>query len=139
MPPNSKPKLTSRSPSNVLVPAGPRHIVQKPPKLLAKRQPEEKPTTSRALVLRNGKYGTRGTGEVMLVSKMSGREKMDLLAGISSSAYVPCKRLNMHIAEDLVKQSKQALMNPVRLEQCLKIAESQCDRTRGNDDFEDIG
>lgn len=140
MPPNSKPKLTSGSPSNVLVPVGPRHIVPKSPKLLAKRQSEEKPTTSRALVLRNGKYGTRGTGEVMLVGKMSGREKMDLLAGKSSSAYVPCKPLNTNdITEDLVKQSKHALMNPVRLEQCLKIAESQCDRTRSNDDFEDIG
>lgn len=38
------------------------------------------PTTSRALVLRNGKHGSQGTGELM-VSKISGREKLDLLAG----------------------------------------------------------
>lgn len=91
MPFNSKP-----SPSKVLVPVGPRHIVPKSTKSLGKRQPEEKPTTSRALVLRNGKYGTRGTGEVMLMSKMSGREKMDLLAGKSStSPRVPSKRPNI--------------------------------------------
>ena len=81
MPPNSKPKPTSGSASNVLVPVGPRHLVSKNPKLSGKRQTDEKPTTSRALVLRNGKYGTRGTGEVILMRKMSGREKMDLLAG----------------------------------------------------------
>jgi hypothetical protein len=40
-----------------------------------------RPTTSKALVLRNGKYGAYGTGEVMLASKLSGREKLDLLAG----------------------------------------------------------
>ncbi len=39
------------------------------------------PTTERALVLRNGKHGARGTGELFLVSKMTGREKLDLLAG----------------------------------------------------------
>ena len=61
-----------------------------------KCQPEEKPTTSRALVLRNGKYGTRGTGEVMLMSKMSGREKMDLLAGKSSSICVPVNVSILH-------------------------------------------
>ena len=95
MPPNSKPKPTSGSTSNVLVPVGPRHIVSKASKSSGKWQPEEKPTTSRALVLRNGKYGTRGTGEVMLRRKMSGREKMDLLAGKSSGACVPCKCLNI--------------------------------------------
>lgn len=40
-----------------------------------------RPTTSKALVLRNGKYGAYGTGEVLLASKLSGREKLDLLAG----------------------------------------------------------
>lgn len=135
MPPNSKPKPTksaSGSPSNVLVPVGPRHIVPKTPKLPGKRQPEEKPTTSRALVLRNGKYGTRGTGEVMFKSKMSGREKMDLLAGKSfqhSCTYVLNLPSKSYVIEDLVKRSKQALMTPFRLEKCLKIAESQCDGT----------
>ena len=40
-----------------------------------------RPTTSKALVLRNGKHGSMGTGEIVLASRMSGREKMDLLAG----------------------------------------------------------
>jgi hypothetical protein len=31
--------------------------------------------------LRDGKYGARGTGELVLVSKLTGREKLDLLAG----------------------------------------------------------
>ena len=90
-------KPTSGSPSNALVPVAPRHIVSKAPKSSGKWQPEEKPTTSRALVLRNGKYGTRGTGEVMVMRKMSGREKMDLLAGKSPSACVPCKRCNISL------------------------------------------
>ncbi|PPQ87476.1 hypothetical protein CVT25_008212 [Psilocybe cyanescens] len=84
--------------------------------LLAKSQPREKreergpkPTTSKALILRNGKYGSQGTGELMLMSKMSGREKLDLLA------------------ENLVEESKKAFLKPFRLEQCLKIAESQSD------------
>jgi hypothetical protein len=105
---------------------GPRNLVFKAPKLSGKRQAEEKPTTSRALVLRNGKYGTGGTGEVILMRKMSGFGKMDLLAGNSSSAYVPCELSQYYFAEDLasVEQFKKALMN---LEQCLKIDESQCD------------
>ena len=75
----------------------------------------------------------------MLMRKISGREKMDLLAGMSSSDCVPCKMSQYNIAEDLVEQSKKALMSPFRLEQCLKIAESQCDRTRNNDDLVDPG
>jgi hypothetical protein len=104
MPPK---KLTSGSPSNVLVPVGPRHIVSKAPKLSGKWQPEVKPTTSRALVLRNGKYGTRGTGEVMLMSKMNGREKMDLLAGMSSSPCVPYQRLNITLQRILLNNPKK--------------------------------
>jgi len=47
-------------------------------------QPEtfkERPTTTKAMVLRNGKHGAMGTGEVVLLSKIGGREKLDLLAG----------------------------------------------------------
>lgn len=43
-----------------------------------------KPSTSRALVLRNGKQGAQGTGEVFLFNKMQGREKLDLLAGTNA-------------------------------------------------------
>lgn len=42
-----------------------------------------KPSTERALVLRNGKHGVQGTGEVIMFTKMQGREKLELLAGMS--------------------------------------------------------
>jgi hypothetical protein len=39
------------------------------------------PSTARALVLRNGKQGAMGTGELMSLRKPVGREKLDLLGG----------------------------------------------------------
>jgi hypothetical protein len=39
------------------------------------------PSTARALVLRNGKQGAMGTGELMSLRKPIGREKLDLLGG----------------------------------------------------------
>ena len=42
---------------------------------------ENRKTTERALVLRNGKHGAMGTGELVAVGRMSGREKFDLLSG----------------------------------------------------------
>ncbi len=39
------------------------------------------PSTARALVLRNGKQGAMGTGEIMSLRKPIGREKLDLLGG----------------------------------------------------------
>lgn len=89
-----------------LVPTGARHVAACR-KSNIRTVASEKPSTSRALVLRNGKHGARGTGELMILTKLSGREKLDLLA------------------EDLVQRSKNAVMSPFRLEQCLKIAESQ--------------
>jgi hypothetical protein len=101
MPPKStgkpvKPTTTfssaSKSTSRDLVPVGPKHVSTKAPGHLSTRvgknqskrdEHGEKPTTSRAIVLRNGKYGARGTGELMLASKLTGREKLDLLAGTS--------------------------------------------------------
>lgn len=75
----AKSSKAAPSASNALVPVGAKH-------LSAKRQTKrdengDKPTTARALVIRNGKYGARGTGEMMLVTKLLGREKLDLLAG----------------------------------------------------------
>lgn len=83
MPPKP-PKLGSSSKD--LVPVGPRHISTKSaPRSQAKRDPNgERPSTTRALVLRNGRHGARGTGELMAVTKLSGREKLDLLAGVNS-------------------------------------------------------
>ncbi|KAG2342475.1 hypothetical protein BDR05DRAFT_990338 [Suillus weaverae] len=95
------------STSRDLVPVGPRHVQAS--KHGGKRDENGlKPTTSRALVLRNGKFGARGTGEVMLSSKMSGREKLDLLA------------------EDLVNEhARTAVMSPLKLAKCIRIADSQ--------------
>ncbi|KAF8844311.1 hypothetical protein BDN67DRAFT_765829 [Paxillus ammoniavirescens] len=92
--------------SRDLVPVGPRHVQTK---YQGKRDENGlKPSTSRALVLRNGKFGARGTGEIMLAGRMSGREKLDLLA------------------EDLVSQKlRTAVMSPLKLEKCVRIADSQ--------------
>jgi hypothetical protein len=69
--------------SRDLVPVGPRHVQTK---YQGKRDENGlKPSTSRALILRNGKFGARGTGEIMLAGRMSGREKLDLLAGLFNS------------------------------------------------------
>jgi len=57
-----------------------------------------RPTTTRALGLRNGKYGTMGTGELVpLRRKLAGKEKLDLLAGTKSQYFAasaihsPCR------------------------------------------------
>ena len=41
-----------------------------------------KESTARALILRNGKHGAMGTGELVAQGRMSGREKLELLAGM---------------------------------------------------------
>ncbi|KAF9227359.1 hypothetical protein BS17DRAFT_775364 [Gyrodon lividus] len=100
----SRPPVLSAS--RDLVPVGPRHMQVKHQ---GKRDENGlRPSTSRALVLRNGKFGARGTGEIMLAGRMYGREKLDLLAG------------------DLVLQkSRTAVMSPLKLEKCIRIADSQ--------------
>ncbi len=83
MPPKKPPAKPSaqQSKSQALVTTGPKEVVHK--KTHSKRDADgHKPTTARALVLRNGKYGSMGTGEVILATKMSGREKLELLAGM---------------------------------------------------------
>ena len=79
---SSRPKAEP-SKSRELVPVGPREVVKKH----HGRERDangHKPLTARALVLRNGKYGSMGTGEVVLATRMSGREKLELLAGMWS-------------------------------------------------------
>ncbi|TFK54510.1 hypothetical protein OE88DRAFT_1676255 [Heliocybe sulcata] len=99
----------TESKSRDIVPVGPRHVQSK----YQGRRTDEgaKPTTARALVLRNGKYGARGTGEVVLASKISGREKLDLLGE--------------DLLEKRVEMAKTALGPPFRLEKCLRIAHAQ--------------
>jgi len=74
--------------SKDLIRTGPKHVQSTGPKHISaarrsKRDDKtgEKPTTTRALILRNGKHGINGAGEMMMVSKLTGREKLDLLAG----------------------------------------------------------
>lgn len=70
---------STTSASRALVAVGRKDVIAKH---AGKRDADgRRPTTSKALVLRNGKHGAYGTGEVMLSSKLSGREKLDLLAG----------------------------------------------------------
>jgi hypothetical protein len=78
------------SSSRDLVPVGPRHLTAKTH--VKRNEDGERPTTARALVLRNGKYGARGTGELMLLSKITGREKLELLAGTYRFNLIPSSR-----------------------------------------------
>ncbi|KAG6850951.1 hypothetical protein H0H93_005820 [Arthromyces matolae] len=107
MPPKAISSAVIPSKLGSLVPVGPRTVASKKKNQGIRDENGEKPTTTRALILRNGKYGARGTGELMLASKLSGREKLDLLA------------------EDLVKKAQTAIMAPFNLQECLKIADSQ--------------
>ncbi|TFY60551.1 hypothetical protein EVJ58_g5078 [Rhodofomes roseus] len=106
--PVPQPKAPAKPPassSTALVPTGPKEVFSK--NAVRRDENGNKPLTARALVLRNGKHGAQGTGEIILMGKMSGREKLDLLA------------------EDLIAQSKKAVAAPFRLEECLKIADSE--------------
>lgn len=118
----SKKKPNKPPLSRDLIPVGPKHVQTK---FHGKRdQNGLKPSTSRALVLRNGKYGARGTGEIILAGRMSGREKLDLLAGTSVSSILT--QLLTAALEDLISQkSRTALMAPFKLDKCIKIADSQ--------------
>lgn len=87
MPPKPAAKTAAKpapkvSASRDLVPVGPREVIAKHHG--RRNEDGQRPSTARALVLRNGKHGARGTGEVILLNKMSGREKFDLLAGTSA-------------------------------------------------------
>jgi hypothetical protein len=120
--PMSKKKPTNPQLLRDLIPVGPKHVQIKH---RSKRDENGlKPSTSRALVLRNGKYGARGTGEVILAGRISGREKLDLLAGTSISSL--STQLLTAALEDLTSQkSRTALMAPFKLNKCIKIADSQ--------------
>ncbi|EIN11716.1 hypothetical protein PUNSTDRAFT_141986 [Punctularia strigosozonata HHB-11173 SS5] len=107
MPPMSGSKAAAQ-PSRELVTTGPKAVSKGKGFWAGTRDKDgRKPTTSRALVLRNGKYGSMGTGELVLMNRMSGREKLELLA------------------EDLVEKAKTAIAPPFDLERCLKTAESE--------------
>lgn len=85
------PKQTRKAPappskSRELVRTGPKELVVKKNWHVRRDENGQRPTTTRALVLRNGKHGAMGTGEVVLSTRISGREKLELLAG---NVYMP--------------------------------------------------
>lgn len=103
------------SSSKELVPVGPRGVSVH--KSSVKRDENGKrPTTSRALVLRNGKHGAMGTGEVSAFGKLSGREKLDLLAGERS---VGCVALSKKLITFACRGSCRAVEegggNPIQI------------------------
>jgi hypothetical protein len=91
-------KPASAPKSKDLVPIGPREVIASKKHTWSSKRDEygNKPTTLRALVLRNGKHGAMGTGEVAMSRiRMSGREKLDLLAGLFLMSYVRCSGLTV--------------------------------------------
>ena len=80
MPPRLK-NSAQKSAARDVVPVGPRQLFGDSSN--KKSTDKVKPSTTKALVLRNGKYGAMGTGELVLTSKLGGREKLDLLSGQS--------------------------------------------------------
>lgn len=77
------PKVKATSTSKDVVPIGKRDVFKNATTKKSEAE-KEKPSTTRALVLRDGKHGARGTGEIMVQSKIGGREKFDLLSGVFS-------------------------------------------------------
>ena len=71
-----------RAQSSAIVPTGSRDVWHDGP-TRRRKQGGTKPSTERALVLRNGKEGINGSGEVAMFTKLFGREKLELLAGMS--------------------------------------------------------
>ena len=67
--------------SSAIVPTGPKDVWHDGP-TRRRKQGGTKPLTERALVLRNGKEGINGSGEVTIFTKLFGREKLELLAGM---------------------------------------------------------
>ncbi|KZT41514.1 hypothetical protein SISSUDRAFT_1117652 [Sistotremastrum suecicum HHB10207 ss-3] len=105
----AKPPQPVKSTSNALVP---RRVVRNGDdedisRALVSKSGTVKPSTKKALILRNGKHGSAGTGELVLSSdRIPGQEKLQLLA------------------EDLMKRAIRA---PFSLQTLMKMADSQMD------------
>lgn len=98
MPPK---KAKTASKTTALTRTGPKEVISHPSKSTKRKEYVEKPTTTRALVLRNGKHGAMGTGEVFMLNKITGKEKLDLLAGkmrpglsFAASRLTPAQRIS---------------------------------------------
>jgi hypothetical protein len=117
-------RSAATSKSRDLVPVGSKHLSSNNPR--KRNENGDKPSTARALILRNGKHGARGSGELVLTSKMTGSEKLELLAGERLSSGFFRRRCSfVSRVEDMIEKYRKAVLGPFRLEQCLKIAESQ--------------
>ncbi|KAF6743562.1 hypothetical protein DFP72DRAFT_1052873, partial [Ephemerocybe angulata] len=77
MPPNTARNYPQ---SRVLTSTGPKQVAGHPSQAKQRREYVEKPTTTHALVLRNAKHQLMGAGELGLSSRITGREKLDLLS-----------------------------------------------------------
>ena len=78
-----------RAQSSAVVPTGPKGVWHDGP-TRRRKAGGTKPSTERALVLRNGKEGINGTGEVTMFTKLFGRQKLELLAGMSFLTLFHC-------------------------------------------------
>ena len=81
-----------RAQSSAIVPTGPKDVWHDGP-TRRRKQGGRKSTTERALVLRDGKQGINGSGEVVIFTKLFGREKLELLAGMS----LVVRMVNAHV------------------------------------------
>jgi hypothetical protein len=99
MPPKGRPPPSAKSNSRELITRGDRSVHSRGKRevntrgtrdvgaarksTVLKDQYGRRPTTTKALILRNGKQGAMGTGEMTVFgAKISGREKLELLAGL---------------------------------------------------------
>ncbi|KIP10936.1 hypothetical protein PHLGIDRAFT_125248 [Phlebiopsis gigantea 11061_1 CR5-6] len=118
---SSKKPPPSKSTSKAVVPVGPREVIKSTKHSAGTKRDEygNKPSDVRALVLRNGKHGSMGTGELVSSRiRMSGREKLDLLA------------------EDLMQRYAQAVAPRFNSTTAVKIAEAKF--LESVDDIQDL-
>ena len=78
--------MPPKGPTGSLIPKGKRDVISKDPSRFKRAQVGPKPTTERALILRKS---VMGSGELLgtMPKKLSGREKLDLLAGALVVSY----------------------------------------------------
>ena len=108
-----------------LVPVGSRQVQIKHPSRLDENG--LLPSTARALVLRNGKQGAMGTGELMSLRKPIGREKLELLGGKPlSNGLTVIEYPALSFKEDLLAQStKNAIAAPFNIDRLLSTADAE--------------
>ncbi|KAF6743058.1 hypothetical protein DFP72DRAFT_1102787 [Ephemerocybe angulata] len=126
MPPNTARNYPQ---SRVLTSTGPKQVAGHPSQAKQRREYVEKPTTTHALVLRNAKHQLMGAGELGLSSRITGREKLDLLSGKQTGICVTCDLALMWgpsvVTEELIVKREEVDLTPFHLDKSLRIAESK--------------